>query len=52
MKTENPAVAVCPFRAENGLTIKLKIDPDDKRHVLTWYINGADDAKNAVDNIQ
>ena len=52
MKTENPAVAVCPFRAENGLTIKLKIDPDDKRYVLTLYINGADDAKNAVDNIK
>ena len=52
MKTENPAVDVCHFRAENGLTIKLKIEPDDKRHVLTWYINGADDAKNAVDNIQ
>ena len=52
MKIENPAVAVCPFRAENGLTIKPKIDPDDNRHVLTLYINGADDAKNAVDNIQ
>ena len=52
MKIENPAVAVCPFRAENGLTIKLKIDPDGNRHVHTWYINGADDAKNAVDNIQ
>ena len=52
MKTENPAVAVCPFRAENGLTIKPKINPDDNRHVLTLYINGADDAKNAVDNIQ
>ena len=52
MEKENPAVAVCPSRAENGLTIKLKIDPDDNRHVLTWYINGADDAKNAVDNIQ
>ena len=52
MKIENPAVAVCPFRAENGLTIKLKIDTNDNRHVLTLYINGADDAKNAVDNIQ
>ena len=52
MKIENPAVAVCPFRAENGLTIKLKIDPDDNRHVLTLYINGADDAKNVGDNIQ
>ena len=52
MKIENPAVAVCPFRAENGLTIKLKIDPDDNRHVLTCYVGGADDAKNAVDNIQ
>ena len=38
--------------AENGLTIKLKIDPDDNRHVLIWYINGADDAKNVDDNIQ
>ena len=52
MKTENPAVDVCHFRAENGLTIKSKIDPDDNRHVLTLYINGADDAKNADDNIQ
>ena len=52
MKIEIPAVAVCPFRAENGLTIKLKIDPDDKRHVPTWYINGADDVKNVGDNIQ
>ena len=52
MVKENPAVAVCPFRAENGLTIKLKIDPDDNRHVPTWYINGADDAKNVGDNIQ
>ena len=52
MKIENPAVAVCPFRAENGLTIKLKIDPDDNRHVLTWYINGEKKKKNAVDNIQ
>ena len=52
MKTENPAVDVCPFRAGNGLTIKPKIDPDDNRHVLTLYINGADDAKNVGDNIQ
>ena len=52
MEKENPAVVVCPFRAENGLTIKLKIEPDDNRHILTWYINGADDAKNVGDNIQ
>ena len=52
MKTENLAVVVWPFMAENGLTIKLKIDPDDNRHVLIWYINGADDAKNVDDNIQ
>ena len=52
MKIENPAVAVCPFRAENGRTIMFKIELDDNRHILTWYINGADDAKNADDNIQ
>ena len=52
MEKENPAVAVCPFIAENGLAIKFKIEPDDNRHVLTRYINGADDAKNADDNIQ
>ena len=52
MEKENLAVAVCPFMAENGLAIKFKIEPDDNRHILTWYINGADDAKNANDNIQ
>ena len=52
MEKENPAVVVCPFRAENGLTIKLKIEPDGNRHILTWYMDGADDAKNADDDAE